>query len=106
MLASIQKRCRDFNYKGTLPILIVSLYFVYWITVVSLGENYKTYFGNVSLYIRLVFFVLISFIGIIPSSKEKKLTPASPLLKHPNIYFILCIALFCGGRYVLQNWHL
>ena len=106
VLASVQKRCRDFNYKGTLPILIVSIYFIYWIIVVSIGENYKTYFGNISFYVRLVFFVIITFIGLIPSSKEKDLTLTSPLLKHPNIYFVVCFALFFIGRYVLQNWYL
>lgn len=104
VLASLQKRCRDFGYRGTLPIFIVSIYFIYWITAVSAGKNYKILFGDISLYIRLLFYFTITSIGFIPETKDKNLTLTSLLLKYPNIYFTVCIGLFFISRYILQHF--
>ena len=62
----------------------------------------KLGFGGV----LLIVIGLWAYLGLMPSSKAKDLTLTSPLLKHPNVYFVVCIALFFVGRYVLQNWYL
>lgn len=103
VLALIQKRCRDIGYKGTFCVFLITMCAFYLnISDIIQPDIRKLGFGGV----LLIVIGLWAYLGLMPSSKEKDLTLTSPLLKHPNAYFVVCIALFFVGRYVLQNWYL
>ncbi len=96
MLAVIQKRSRDLKIKGTLFILIFSIAYLtnFYINYIEkekiFSHNYlKNTFGTI-----LILYVLIClFLIFMPGSKEKDLSLMSPLLKHPKIYTIACLAI-------------
>ena len=105
-LSCYQKRCRDLNIRGTLIILGVSIFFIMVEMTRSLNIERTDVLLTISKFIFLIYLGVYLYAQFMPSSKEKDLSLTSPLLKHPNIYFVVCFALFFIGRYVLQNWYL
>ena len=105
-LSCYQKRCRDLNIRGTLIILGVSIFFIMVEMMRSLNIERTDVLFTISKFIFLIYLGIYLYAQFMPSSKEKGLTLTSPLLKHPNVYFVICVALFFIGRYVLQNWYL
>ena len=95
-IAVIQKRSRDLNMKGTFFILIFSL-----------ADPMTTYITTMkSLNLPVNFYVERSFgvvIGLYMEKKEKNPELISPLLKHPNIYFAICVLISALGFGILKN---
>ncbi len=96
MLAVIQKRSRDLKMKGTLFILSYSMFFPVLIYSKLLGiENVmgNNYLKNIFCGIIILYILVVTFLVFMPGSKEKDLSLTSPLLKHPKIYTIACLAI-------------
>ncbi len=93
---AIQKRCKDFGSKGTIYLIIFSIFY----PVIRIFG----YFGfinkemlNIPDYLYLVIYVIYIIYWIVlllkPPSKEKNPNIISPIFKHPIIYFSICIVL-------------
>ena len=107
-LAIIQKRCRDLKLKGYFSIIIFSLAY-------PMGE-YVKYIKNLNLmineYLEKIFAGVIAlylliyiFLQFMPGAKEKDINLTCPLLKHPNIYFITCIAIFSIAFWAINSFY-
>ena len=97
-LAAIQKRCRDIGQKGSVCILIFSAAYP--------ATRYLDYVNEQNIFINETMKkILATFIGLyllvylflqfMPGAKEKEMNLSSPLLKHPKIYFAICVTIFC-----------
>lgn len=113
MLSLIQRRCRDFNYNGTIFVAIYSVYFLILICTMymhSYWQQFKkflrenescayTYFGIV-----FVYYISLLLLVLIPEKKEKDLTLRSPLLKHPWKYVAFCYSIYIICLAALIYW--
>lgn len=100
VLATIQKRCRDFGYKGTWWILAATLVAILDASVYFVDATQKeTIWYELAETGNMGYCLLVLLLLLIPSKPaEKQIAPnvRSPLLKYPLLYvgtvWILCIA--------------
>lgn len=98
-----QKRCRDFNCKGTLFILVYSLYYlthICWLCVRPHKDLLKEVFAQHRYVPYLCAAVLAIYVLslipllLIPGKKEKDADLTSPLLKNRWKYIGICYAVY------------
>lgn len=93
VLLVIQKRCRDFNCKGTLFIL------AYTFLIVSMSAEYFVYDKNMLpfyeyvRYAQAIMTAIVMLLFFIPGKKDKDENLCSPLLKYPLLYAVVCCIL-------------
>ena len=105
-LAVIQKRSRDLNMKGTFFILIFSLadpMNIYLQTMKSLNLPVNFYIQKGFGVVLVLYLLVFLFLQFMPGKKEKNPELISPLLKHPNIYFVVCVLISALGFGILKN---
>ena len=116
-LVMMQKRCRDFNYNGTIFILIYSVLelFGYCFLYMRFYKDYKEqvknilsqheYIGSLWISVFVVHIISLILLVLIPGKKEKDLTLRSPLLKYPWRYMGGCYSIYiiCVGVFIY--WH-
>lgn len=96
-LASFQKRCRDLNMKGTLILLIVSVYFIFLsdtfdlkkVDFSSINMSDIVSIGGTLLYYGVFLFALLA-----DGAKDKNLNLTGLLLKYPKVYFFVCCIIY------------
>ena len=98
-LASFQKRCRDFNHKGTIITLVYTGTFLLtdYYDHITLPEVLEYVWGGFAVAYIFASLLLLFF----PGRKEKKPDIVSPLLKRPYLYIGICAILFLLGRGVM-----
>ena len=113
-LTVTQKRCRDFNYDGTIFILIYSLYYlilICWLYMRPYNEQVKDilrqhkYIAYFFDFVFVIYVLSIILLFVIPGKKEKNLTLRSPLLKHPWFYIGVCFIIYSVCLSALIYWH-
>ncbi len=102
-LCCYQKRCRDLNIKGTWIILITSLFFIIYALSHFLNIARTDILFSISKIIFLIYLGVYFYAQFMPGKKEKNPELISPLLKHPNIYFAVCVLIFALGLGILKN---
>ena len=105
-IAVIQKRSRDLNMKGTFFILIFSLadpMTTYITTMKSLNLPVNFYVERSFGVVIGLYILVLLFLQFMPGKKEKNPELISPLLKHPNIYFAICVLISALGFGILKN---
>ena len=105
-IAVIQKRSRDLNMKGTFFILIFSLadpMNIYLQTMKSLNLPVNFYVERSFGVVIGLYILVLLFLQFMPGKKEKNPELISPLLKHPNIYFAICVLISALGFGILKN---
>ena len=105
-LAVIQKRSRDLNMKGTFFILIFSLanpMNIYLQTMKSINLPVNFYIQKGFGVVLVLYLLVFLFLQFMPEKKEKNPELISPLLKHPNIYFVVCVLISALGFGILKN---
>ena len=105
-IAVIQKRSRDLNMKGTFFILIFSLadpMTTYITTMKSLNLPVNFYIQKGFGVVLVLYLLVFLFLQFMPGKKEKNPELISPLLKHPNIYFVVCVLISALGFGILKN---
>lgn len=112
-LAVTQKRCRDFNYNGTIFIVLYSLMYAIIFCHACLVPNIKPFkeFLNKHEYCAFVhdgvlytYLFSLLLLALIPGRKKKDLTLRSPLLKHPWKYVAFCYGIYIICLAVLIYW--
>ncbi len=109
VLGACQRRCRDLHIKGTPIILIVSAFYITTALTsyidVSIVECIPQISNSTYLYgIVPAYVCALLALVFIPGKKEPDLTLTSPLLKYPNIYFIVCCALYLIAKYFMPRF--
>ena len=105
-IAVIQKRSRDLNMKGTFFILIFSLadpMNIYLQTMKSINLPVNFYIERSFGVVIGLYILVLLFLQFMPGKKEKNPELISPLLKHPNIYFAICVLISALGFGILKN---
>ena len=105
-IAVIQKRSRDLNMKGTFFILIFSLanpMNIYLQTMKSINLPVNFYIQKGFGVVLVLYLLVFLFLQFMPGKKEKNPELISPLLKHPNIYFVVCVLISALGFGILKN---
>lgn len=105
-IAVIQKRSRDLNMKGTFFILIFSLadpMTTYITTMKSLNLPVNFYVERSFGVVIGLYILVLLFLQFMPGKKKKDPELISPLLKHPNIYFVVCVLISALGFGILKN---
>ncbi len=105
-IAVIQKRSRDLNMKGTFFILIFSLadpMTTYITTMKSLNLPVNFYVERSFGVVIGLYILVLLFLQFMPGKKKKDPELISPLLKHPNIYFAVCVLISALGFGILKN---
>ncbi len=105
-IAVIQKRSRDLNMKGTFFILIFSLanpMNIYLQTMKSFNLPVNFYIQKGFGVVLVLYLLVFLFLQFMPGKKEKNPELISPLLKHPNIYFAVCVLVSALGFGILKN---
>lgn len=103
-LAFVQKRCRDFNTKGTFFLVVFSLLFpiIFYLKFSRINSINFPSDWNIGIAIVIMIFLVCHFILLlVPGKKEKNMSLMCPLLKHPYIYVGVCYILYLIGFYYL-----
>lgn len=103
VLVIIQKRCRDFNSKGTLFIVIYTLLVMCMSMDYFINEE-TVFFYKYIRYMEATMCAIIMSLFFIPSKKEKDETLRSPLLKYPLLYMVICWVLAIGATWAMNNY--
>lgn len=104
MLASIQKRCRNMNIRGTIFISTFSvlLPIIFYFKYARINSIHFSDDKTVYIYLVLILFLSCHLILLIfPGKKEKNMELISPLLRHPYLYVGVCYMFYLIGFYVL-----
>ncbi len=104
-LAIIQKRCRDLNIKGTLIILGTSAFFIMAGIIRFLNVAKTDVLFSTFKIIFILYLGIYLYTQFMPGAKEKDINLTCPLLKHPNIYFITCIAIFSIAFWAINSFY-
>ena len=105
-LSSYQKRCRDLNIKGTLIILGASAFFIMAGIIRFLNVAKTDVLFSTFKIIFILYLGIYLYTQFMPGAKEKDINLTCPLLKHPNIYFITCIAIFGIAFWAINSFYL
>ena len=105
-LSSYQKRCRDLNIKGTLIILGTSAFFIMAGIIRFLNVAKTDVLFSTFKIIFILYLGIYLYTQFMPGAKEKDINLTCPLLKHPNIYFITCIAIFSIAFWAINSFYL
>ena len=99
-LALIKKRSYDLCQTGNLSVVLLTLCFAFMISTdfVSL----KVYNIGVAI-VMMVLMGIIIYYSLKPQCSKKDLTQGWYLLKHPNIYFVVCVLISALGFGILKN---
>ena len=107
MLASIQKRCRDMNIRGTFFILIFSvlLPIIFYLKYARINSIHFSEDKTVPICLVLILFLSCHLILLLfPGKKEKNMELISPLMKYPYIYVGVCYMFYLIGFYYLMQF--
>lgn len=103
-LSAIQKRCRDFNIKGTVFIFLFPFCFAifnYFYYIRRQEIQYNTYLNGILFFAVSSYIIGFLILLLFPGKEEKNMDLISPLLKHPYIYICACYILYLIGFYYL-----
>lgn len=104
-LSCYQKRCRDLNIKGTLIILGTSAFFIMAGIIRFLNVAKTDVLFSTFKIIFILYLGIYLYTQFMPGAKEKDINLTCPLLKHPNIYFITCIAIFSIAFWAINSFY-
>ena len=90
VLIVIQKRCRDFNSKGTLFIAVYTLLIVCMSADCFVNDKSVLPFYEYIRYAEAIMCAIVMLLFFIPSKKERDENLLSPLLKYPFLYTMIC----------------
>ena len=95
VLATVQKRCRDFNSNGTVYVVLYSLVWLVFASNFFVTEHIANrIIENIRIMIMLTVAIISVIIFITLSYKISKPNPdmslRSPLLKYPLLYTVIC----------------
>jgi len=104
ILLLIQKRCRDFNSKGTFFIVIYTLLTIFISAEYFTNDKSTLPFYEYIRYTEAVMCAIIMLLFFIPGKEEKDENLCSPLLKYPLLYAVICWILAIAATFIVSNY--
>jgi len=106
-LTAIQKRCRDFNVKGTIFVFLFPFCFMvfdYFYYIRKHEIQYNAHFNKILFFAVSSYIIGFLILLLVPGKKEKNMGLISPLLRHPYLYVGVCYILYLIGFYYLMQF--
>lgn len=105
MLFAVQKRCRDFNYDGTVFIMTVSLAVILTYATTYINYTDMNRFWKWTQLTEVVLYCITLFLILIPSKPDADINLTSPLMKHPVIYTAVCFVLCIAATWTVNHYY-
>lgn len=104
VLFLIQKRCRDFNSKGTFFIVIYTLLAVFINAEYFTDDKSVLPYYEYIRYAEAVMCAVMMLLFFIPGKEEKDESLRSPLLKYPLLYAVICWILAVSATLAVSRY--